>query len=275
MLDLHLSNNQLSGSIPPELGNLKKLVSLELQENQLSGNIPSSLGNLDVSALKLDHNYLSGEIPSALTNLNPYLSFDIGYNCLHASGATIRAWLDSHDPDWEAHQNQCGINGVPFINVNRTQLNFCALISQAATAAGRQEVWITNGSGGVLEWIIGSDTSWVFWEPGLGTGNGSVFVSTYPVGLVEGTYTGNITITDPNAVNSPRCIALTLKVKPESQETPPFGDFSTPIDGTTVSGSVPVTGWALDDICLQDVKIYRDRVEGEGRECYTSAMRFS
>jgi len=38
---------------------------------------------------------------------------------------------------------------------------------------------------------------------------------------------------------------------------PPFGSFGTPIDGSTVTSSVPVTGWALDDVGVESVKIYR------------------
>ncbi|MGE5341752.1 MAG: lectin like domain-containing protein [Candidatus Omnitrophota bacterium] len=41
-----------------------------------------------------------------------------------------------------------------------------------------------------------------------------------------------------------------------SQTQPPFGDFATPTDGSTVSSSVPVTGWALDDVGIESVKIY-------------------
>lgn len=38
----------------------------------------------------------------------------------------------------------------------------------------------------------------------------------------------------------------------------PFGEFSTPEDGSTVSSSIPVTGWVLDDLGVQSVKIYRE-----------------
>ena len=43
---LNLYNNQLSGAIPIELGNLANLLSLDLRVNQLNGAIPSTLGNL-------------------------------------------------------------------------------------------------------------------------------------------------------------------------------------------------------------------------------------
>ena len=45
--ELWLRNNQLTGSIPSELGNLDNLVVLALHSNQLTGSIPSELGNLD------------------------------------------------------------------------------------------------------------------------------------------------------------------------------------------------------------------------------------
>ena len=37
----------------------------------------------------------------------------------------------------------------------------------------------------------------------------------------------------------------------------PFGSFDTPQSGSAVSGSIPVTGWALDDVNLKSLKIYR------------------
>ncbi len=64
------TGNGLSGSIPPELGNLGSLQSLDLRFNRLSGSIPSALGNLgNLQSLDLRFNVLSGSIPSALGNL--------------------------------------------------------------------------------------------------------------------------------------------------------------------------------------------------------------
>ena len=67
---LNLSNNQLTGSIPPELGNLTNLESLRLYSNQLIGSIPPELGNLgNLESLRLYYNQLTGSIPPELENL--------------------------------------------------------------------------------------------------------------------------------------------------------------------------------------------------------------
>jgi hypothetical protein len=45
--------------------------------------------------------------------------------------------------------------------------------------------------------------------------------------------------------------------------TPPFGSFDTPAPGSTAQGSIAVTGWALDDIEVTRVEIWRDWRPGE------------
>ena len=67
---LLLNDNQFSKEIPSELGRLKNLTRLLLNSNQLSGPIPSSLSELDnIATLRLDENNLSGCIPESLTVL--------------------------------------------------------------------------------------------------------------------------------------------------------------------------------------------------------------
>ena len=67
---LALGSNQLSGTIPPQIGSLTYLTDLVLSANQLSGSIPPELGNLtELVNLDLHSNVLAGEIPSSIVNL--------------------------------------------------------------------------------------------------------------------------------------------------------------------------------------------------------------
>ena len=69
----------LTGSIPPELGNLTALESLSLYYNDgLTGSIPAELGDLTaLKSLNLSHNALTGPIPAELGNLTALQSLDI------------------------------------------------------------------------------------------------------------------------------------------------------------------------------------------------------
>lgn len=64
---LQLCYNKLSGSIPTQLGSLKKITVLALQYNQLSGAIPASLGDINtLTRLDLSFNNLFGPVPVKL-----------------------------------------------------------------------------------------------------------------------------------------------------------------------------------------------------------------
>lgn len=64
------TGNNLTGSIPQELGFLSNLTSLSLAANNLSGGIPIELNNLtNLAYLRLDGNNLTGSIPTWLGNL--------------------------------------------------------------------------------------------------------------------------------------------------------------------------------------------------------------
>ena len=83
---MNLSNNNLNGSIPTELGNLNRLKYLNLAFNQLSGNIPNSIGNLvSLEEIRLFQNELSGSIPQELGNLNALTHVNFRNNNLSGS----------------------------------------------------------------------------------------------------------------------------------------------------------------------------------------------
>ncbi|MCP4217049.1 MAG: hypothetical protein GY765_20545 [bacterium] len=67
---LDLNTNQLTGTIPPEIGNLMGLEELRLYSNQLTGPIPPGIGNLMVlKELILHSNQLTGPIPPEIGSL--------------------------------------------------------------------------------------------------------------------------------------------------------------------------------------------------------------
>ena len=73
---LFLNENELSGEVPPELGNLLNLNHLDLGSNSLSGTIPSEIGNLlNLSILSMASNSLSGQIPPELGKSSSRLNY--------------------------------------------------------------------------------------------------------------------------------------------------------------------------------------------------------
>ena len=71
LIILGTMDNQVSGEIPVELASLAYLASLELHGNQLSGEIPPELGSLSsLGSLRLEDNQFSGEIPPELGSLS-------------------------------------------------------------------------------------------------------------------------------------------------------------------------------------------------------------
>ena len=67
---LALYGNELTGRIPPELGKLKKVQDLYLSSNKLEGPIPPEIGGMvSVDTMYLSGNDLSGPIPPEIGNL--------------------------------------------------------------------------------------------------------------------------------------------------------------------------------------------------------------
>ena len=70
VIELILSQNQLSGEIPAQIGRLTDLTWLSLWGNQLQGEIPPTIGSLDnVTHLSLWANQLRGTIPAELGDM--------------------------------------------------------------------------------------------------------------------------------------------------------------------------------------------------------------
>ncbi|CAN6179020.1 unnamed protein product [Urochloa humidicola] len=83
---LNLSNNLLNGSIPPELSRMRRLERLYLSNNLLSGEIPDTLGDIPhLGLVDLSGNHLAGAIPDTFSNLTQLRRLMLHHNRLSDS----------------------------------------------------------------------------------------------------------------------------------------------------------------------------------------------
>jgi hypothetical protein len=139
------------------------------------------------------------------------------------------------------------------IQLSRSQMDFGSV---SGIVTNPQTFLIENGGTGTMDWSVSTNQTWLSATPLGGSGSGVVTVSVDASALARGTYEGTVTVSSENAANSPRTLAVTLKVYRAGTTEKPFGEFLTPGNNANVSSSIAVTGWALDDIGLESVKIY-------------------
>ncbi|XP_058218956.1 probable LRR receptor-like serine/threonine-protein kinase At1g56140 isoform X5 [Rhododendron vialii] len=90
---LILSNNNISGFIPSNIGDYRSLSQLDLSFNNLTGQIPDSLFNLSsLSYLFLGNNKLTGPLPAQKST--SLLNVDVSYNELSGS---FPSWISQQD----------------------------------------------------------------------------------------------------------------------------------------------------------------------------------
>ena len=160
-------------------------------------------------------------------------------------------------------------NGTgPAFAIDRTSLvfgatnNFVTLPSKTSA----QTVRLTQGAGtGTVTWTAASNRPWLTVTPANGTGSGVLTIDVQFVQGLASTQTGTVTVGLTGAGNANTfTITVTLNVVNGTVSAAPFGSFDSPLNGTAgVTGSIAVTGWALDDVEVSRVRIFRDAVAGE------------
>ncbi|MEN8240539.1 MAG: hypothetical protein ABFS17_01360 [Chloroflexota bacterium] len=80
---LSLVSNNLSGPLPPEIGDFPYLATLELDDNALNGSVPPALKKLaNLTHLDLSGNAFTGSLPQRLGNLSLLDSLNLGSNSI-------------------------------------------------------------------------------------------------------------------------------------------------------------------------------------------------
>ena len=111
-------------------------------------------------------------------------------------------------------------------------------------------------------WTARSFDSWIRVAPGFGSGNGTITVSVDASSLAPGTYHGTVWV-DSEYHYGARHVPVDLTVMSGQTATAPYGSFDTPTGSATLSSNVAVSGWALDDVGVARVSLWRDPVVGE------------
>jgi hypothetical protein len=136
--------------------------------------------------------------------------------------------------------------------INRNKLNF-GFSGMMTTSPQSVAVSFTGGACGA--WNASSNQSTISVTPAMGTGSGTFQVA------ITGGLSGIVTVTSPSALNSPQQIQVSAV---SASPGVPYGSFDTPLDNTSgISGAIPVTGWALDNLEVSKVDIWREPVGNE------------
>jgi Leucine-rich repeat (LRR) protein len=275
LTDLYLYENLLT-AIPPELGNLHNLTDLRVQKNHLKyfpeavltmtnlshldlshneirGRIPENFGDLsNLVTLHLDANRLTGPIPLSflnLTRLKSELISYIRYNGLYSDDPELSDFLSNRFSWWPHFQT------IAPANLSASSASFFSIRVSWAPIGYKQH------EGGYMV-FYGPSANGPWRYAGM---TSDKYTSSYEVtGLIPGkTYYFRVkTKTYPNYFNANAVVSeaspvVSAVVSPNSANI--LGEFDTPVDGAIVRGSIPVSGWVINDTGIESVKIYLEQ----------------
>jgi len=234
----------LSEEPPPQIGVNPKNLSFSAQ---LGGSNPASktitVQNTGESTLNYqittDKNWLSVTPPSGVSE-GAQKNHNVSVNIAglgagsHQGTITITDVNAVNNPQTVSVTLQVSEEPPPQIWVSTDQMSFSA--EESGGNPSSQTFQVRNSGSGTLNYQIAWDESWMSVSPDSGTSGGASQthrVTINKTGLSAGTYRGTITITDPNASNSPQSISVTLRI---STQAPPATDNDITLAVSRTSG---------------------------------------
>jgi hypothetical protein len=154
--------------------------------------------------------------------------------------------------------------GGPTLTADRALLRFGALASAARPTTPPQQIRLTKSGAGSATWTATSSAPWLQIAPASGSGSGAFTVSIVAAAAPATSATASISVSADGTSNVIDPIQVSYTVIPANAGAAPIGAVDTPTDNAAgITGSLAITGWALDDVSVSRVRIYRDPVAGE------------
>ncbi|CAL5414376.1 unnamed protein product [Camellia sinensis] len=129
---LRLGANNIHGSIPSSLGDCHSLLEFDLSENNLNGSIPPEIMSLPSisTLLRLSYNALTGSLPSEVS-LTKLANMDVSYNRLSGpipntlSNCLSLEWLqlEANSFEGEIPQSLSMLRGLRMLDLSRNNLS--------------------------------------------------------------------------------------------------------------------------------------------------------
>jgi hypothetical protein len=196
-------------------------------------------------------------------------------------GGTV---VDEEMSRWPVVIDTASAAPKPLLRVDRSTLRFTGLRSGVSSPVflsktPDETLRLTQSGAGTVHWNAsitdtrtGAPVSWLTMSPSSGTGGGTVTIglandpSIINCTAIDG-MKATIALTSPGMGNSPQYIQVYATMfwnggvcpNTGSGTTGAFGQVDTPVqNASNLTGSIGVTGWALDDVGISAIRLYRN-----------------
>jgi hypothetical protein len=199
-----------------------------------------------------------------ITSLATYASSNVSVATVDVDGqvSARRSGTATLSVTYGTTTDSVSVSVSPSLQVSPTALSFTGVGTTAGWLAltPAQTLVLDQPGAAPFGWSVSSSVPWITVSPSSGTGPAQITVtmSGTPESMTAST-SAVLTIDAAAAANAPLSVPISFVRKDASLTSPPVGQVDTPSQNATgVVGAIAVTGWALDDIGVERVEIWRN-----------------